>query len=166
MHAPMRIAPQTDHDDFRQHARDMLESRHSTHEILLGCDLNGRVGSFDDIFEGIGPHTSPCPHGGCRIRPLVHLLHKHGLCFLNTILPPLGTDHLTWRHPQSTRDAPKYYQIDFVLASSTLRHSCSVTTPMAWGELDAMHEADHRPLVSHFTISGAQKQKNNRRLRS
>eukprot|EP00971_Amphidinium_carterae_P050660 997287-Amphidinium_carterae.2 len=166
MHAPMRKAPQVDHDDFRQHVRTMLECRNSSHEILIGCDLNGRVGSYDDVFEGIGSYTSPCPHEGKHIRPLVHCLNRQGLCFLNTLMPPVGTDHTTWQHPRSAPDAPRLFQIDFILASRTLRHTCSMTSPMAWGELDAMHEADHRPITSHFTISGMYKKKQSAKIRS
>eukprot|EP00971_Amphidinium_carterae_P121701 2410217-Amphidinium_carterae.1 len=166
MHGPVRKSPASIHEEFADQVQMLMESRKSHQSVLVGADLNCKLGSLETPLNIIGEHTSPCPHQAKQAHRLIHSLHRHQMFFLNTLLDPVQTDHVTWKHPRSTLASPRYFQIDFVMASEALYKCCAVAPPLPWGSMDSLLEADHRPIEARFVIQSGRTAKTRRPLKA
>eukprot|EP00971_Amphidinium_carterae_P051101 1006191-Amphidinium_carterae.1 len=80
-------------------------------------------------------------------------------------MDPVQTDHTTWKHPRSTIEVPRWYQIDYVVTSQDLLECCSMATPLPWGTLDSLLEADHRPLEARFVMQFSKVRRGKKQLK-
>eukprot|EP00971_Amphidinium_carterae_P121692 2410032-Amphidinium_carterae.1 len=152
MHAPVRKSPPEVHQQFAEHVKEFLEYRRHHQSVIIGCDLNCKLGSLEVPLNIIGEHASPCPYQARYALETIGVLHRHQMFFLNTLLSPVQTDHTTWKHPRSTIEEPRWYQIDYIVSSMDLRDCCSSATPLPRGAFDSLLEADHRPLEARFVL--------------
>eukprot|EP00971_Amphidinium_carterae_P215960 4286894-Amphidinium_carterae.2 len=164
-HAPIRDAPSARHQEFFEHFVEATKSIQDNHYLLIGVDMNARLGALHEDFGTIiGPYTTPIKGRSHILELLCHCQHRH-FHFTNTIIPPTNstlqripprhsTVHdaiVTWKKA-SKCPFDSTHQIDFVITNWLTFTATSKSEPLPWHLLTTLHESDHRAVTIHFVI--------------
>eukprot|EP00971_Amphidinium_carterae_P283428 5626471-Amphidinium_carterae.2 len=140
MHAPTAESSQSEHDFFAADVGLAVADLLPGEVLLIGSDLNARLGGLDDTFACVGQQAvSTCPVRAVFRHECLRLLSAAGLIACNTVISQ--PSHTTWKHPSGSE-----HQIDFLWIPVDMIKSGSLISCKTgpWAFFDCSTTSDHR----------------------
>eukprot|EP00971_Amphidinium_carterae_P234461 4652354-Amphidinium_carterae.2 len=163
-HAPTTLDKAETHHVYQQQLILATTNIPRDHLVLIGIDLNCRMGRKCDEFEVVGEYTTAM-HPRSSIDYVLNHFQQEQLYLLNTMLAPSGQEGIlmppdhpelraavgTWKERRSTSDMA-VHQIDYLIGSHAILHSAAACSPLPWHHFDTLHASDHRPVSLQFLL--------------